>query len=201
MRRIEVETGIESIRGIPGLDVDQAGERVGAVARTLGTAQHLDLFHVDHGRNGAGTAEVHVVDEETHRCVDGADELAAFADTANLEKPRPRSAAGVIDVGNGIDDVLEVPRLAGLDDFLCENTDAGSCFDYARRTEICRDDNFRDRVRVSGQREAGQQDCWKDELVHEPLPMLTKRDPVTDVGRVKVEVSSFSSAGISRIRF
>ena len=80
--------------GIARLDLDEAAERVRAVARALGSAQHLDLLDVEGRRDHADAAEVDLVDEEADRRIRRALVLLEFADAAELEIARPRACAG-----------------------------------------------------------------------------------------------------------
>ena len=50
-----------------GADVDQPGQRVGAIARALRSAQHFDLLDVEGAGGHADPAEVDVVDQQTDR--------------------------------------------------------------------------------------------------------------------------------------
>jgi hypothetical protein len=50
--------------GIARLDLDEAAQRIRAVSRALGTAQHLDLLDVEGRGDHADAAEVDLVDEE-----------------------------------------------------------------------------------------------------------------------------------------
>ena len=80
--------------GIARLELDQAAERVRAVARALRAAQHLDLLDVEQRGDHADAAEVDLVDQEADRRIGRALVLLELADSAQLEVARARAGAG-----------------------------------------------------------------------------------------------------------
>jgi hypothetical protein len=90
--------------------VDQAAERVRAVARALRPAQHLDAVDVEQRADAAEPREVDVVDDEADRRVRRAVVLLELADAAQLEVARARAFAGEIQVRNFADRFLRSAR-------------------------------------------------------------------------------------------
>ncbi len=73
---------------IARVELDQAGERIRAVARALRPAQNLDLLDIEQRRRHADAAEIDVVDQESDRRVGRALVLLELADPAQLEVAR-----------------------------------------------------------------------------------------------------------------
>ena len=135
------------LRRRPGDHVDEAGQRVGAVQRALRPAQHFHLLDIEQPRDGADAGQIDAIDEQAHRGVQRLLELAAFANAAQLQKARPRCALGEVQVGDGVEHVVQVLGLAPGDGVGIEH---GHARRHARKVRIAQgggdDDLFDDLV-------------------------------------------------------
>jgi hypothetical protein len=96
-------------------DVDEPGQSVRAVARSLRAAKHLDLLDVEQGCGRRRDGQIHTVHDQADRRIQRLGELAALADAANLKEPAPRGASGDVDVRCQGENVLQVTGPARFD--------------------------------------------------------------------------------------
>ena len=145
-RRAELQTRCKLILGIVSLDIDQACQCVGTVPRSLGPSQYLNLFDIHHGSDGGRATEVYVVHQKTYRRVYGGDELAALANAPNLKEACTIGTGGIVNIGDGIRQLLEVLRGSGFYRRLRHHGDTGRRLQIASAPEICVNDNLFDGV-------------------------------------------------------
>src|SRR5690606_28635830 len=151
--QLQTKSGFHS--GRAALQVDQAGEGVGSVARALRSHQDFHLFHiVEHG-GGADAGKVHTVDQHAYRGVEGAGILAAFADAADLVEARARAARGEVHVRRVEQQLFEVQGIAAGDQCLIKHAGAGGQVLQRAAAEVGGDDDFLD----GGLRLAGGRKC------------------------------------------
>ena len=97
--RTEPQRGPEGVLGFVCFQMDESGQRIGAVAGSLGAPQDLYLINVQQRRGGAHATVVYIVNEHPNRRVEGLYELAALANAPDLEEPGPIGTGGKVDVG------------------------------------------------------------------------------------------------------
>jgi len=129
------------------LYIDKPRQCIGAVPGSLGPAQNFDCLYVEQGRNGADTAKIDVIDQETDRGIGCSLVLLQLSDTANLQITCPVTVARPVEIWHDIDELLEMLHSEFFDDSSIKYRDAGGYFASRSYPEIGRDDDFVDRFR------------------------------------------------------
>ncbi len=133
----------QSLRsGVLRLNVNEARKPVRSVARSLRTAQHLDLLDVEKCRHHADSAEIDVVDNESDRGVRRSLVLLALTDTANLKIARTRGLTGPIQVRHEQHHILEMLHTRVCQRIGIEHGNAGRELRRCPLAPIGRDDDF-----------------------------------------------------------
>ena len=124
------------------LDVDQASQCISTVSRSLGPSQYFNLLNIQHGGNGSSSAEVYIVHQKTDRGIDWCYKLTPLTDPPNLKEACAIGTSSIINVGDGIHQLLKMLSRSRFYDLLRHHCDTGWCAQFISIPKICGNDNF-----------------------------------------------------------
>jgi hypothetical protein len=108
----------------------------------LGAAKQVHRFQIKELGGAAGPGQVDAVENQAHGRIQRFAELTALSDAAHLEKARPPSAVGGVDVGAFGKKALKVTLAPGLQVGLGEDRDGRRQFLQGPGLEGAGNDNF-----------------------------------------------------------
>ena len=94
----QAELTFERITGLGTLHIDQTCQRICAVTSALRASQDFDLLNIPERCDGANTAEVNIIDDQTDGRVWCSLVLGELTDTANLNVLRPVPVARPVEI-------------------------------------------------------------------------------------------------------
>ena len=102
------------MRGRNALEHHEPREGVRAIASRLGAAKQVHCFEIKKLGGAAGPGQIDAVDDQAHGRIQRFAELAPLSNAAHLEKARPPSAVGGVDIGALGEKPLEMTLASGL---------------------------------------------------------------------------------------
>ena len=107
------------------LHINEPGQCVGPVTRSLGTSQDFNLFNIPQRRNRPDTAEIDIVHDKSDRRVWGALVLRQLTDPADLNVARPVTITGPVEIGQAADEFFKMLDGRSRDRFGVQHGDTG----------------------------------------------------------------------------
>ena len=129
-------------RGRNALEHHEPREGVSAIASRLGSAEQIDRLEIKKLGGTAGPGQVDAVENQAYGGIQRFAELTPLSDAAHLEKARPPSAVGRVDVGAFGKKALKVTLAPGLQVGLGEDRDGRRQFLEGSGLEGAGNDNF-----------------------------------------------------------
>ena len=160
--------------------VDESGQCVRAVTRTLRPTQDFDLLHVEQCRNSANAAEVNVIDQEADGWIRCALVLLKLANATHLEIAGTVAVTRPVQVWDRVDQLLEMLHGHALDFFAIEHSDAGRHVGCGALAKICEHNDLVDGVGRpgTGRKDAGKRGEIPQSFDFIHIPFLRRHYPV-----------------------